>query len=77
MIAEAQVNLGVIYSEDNGEFENHTLALMWLIVATQNGAELGSAYQKIVSAKLTAAEISKAQTMASECIGGGYANCGD
>jgi TPR repeat protein len=76
MIAEAQINLGVIYSEDNGEFENQTLAMMWLIVATQNGAELGSAYQKIVSAKLTAAEISKAQAMASECINSGYGNCG-
>ena len=77
MIAEAQINLGVIYSEDNGEFQNQTLAMMWLIVATQNGAELGPDYQKIVSAKLTAAEISKAQTMASECISSGYASCGD
>jgi TPR repeat protein len=77
MIAEAQVNLGVIYSEDNGEFENQTLAMMWLIVATQNGAELGSAYQKIVSDKLTPDDISKAQAMASECVSSGYANCGD
>ena len=75
MIAEAQINLAVIYSEEHGEFENPTLAMMWLIVATQNGAELGSAYQKIESAKLTAAEISKAQAMASECMSSGYANC--
>ena len=77
MIAEAQINLGVLYSEDNGEFENQTLAMMWLIVATQNGAELGADYQKIVSANMTPEDISKAQAMSSECISSGYENCGE
>jgi len=42
-----------------------------------NGYDIASKNRDIVAAKMTSADISKAQSMARECMAKDYKNCGD
>jgi TPR repeat protein len=73
----AQAKLGLMYDKGDGVVQNFALAHMWYNIAAANGNDSGSKYRDIVAAKMTAADISKAQSMARECMNSGYKNCGN
>jgi TPR repeat protein len=75
--AEAQNTLGLMYGNGYGVVQDFALAYMWLNVAAANENDNGSKNRDIVAVKMTPAEISKAQTMAKDCMANDYKNCGD
>ena len=65
--AEAQSNLGVMYSEGQGLPQDYVQAFMWLdIAAAQNGGIRIKNNRDIVSERMTAAQIAEAQKLARE-----------
>ena len=74
--AAAQHNLGVMYEAGWGVFQNNISAHMWYNIAAVNGTEASKKRRDDFAAQMTAADISKAQAMAEECMSSGYKNCG-
>ena len=74
--ANAQNNLGVTYETGQGVLQNNILSHMWYNIASENGYKKSSEWRDEIAAKMTAADISKAQAMAKECMSSGYKNCG-
>jgi uncharacterized protein len=74
--AQAQNNLGVTYESGQGVLQDNILSHMWYNIASANGNKKSSEWRDKIAAKMTAADISKAQTMAKECMSSGYKNCG-
>ena len=74
--AGAQNNLGKKYFDGQGVVQDFALSHMWLNVAAANGDDKASVNRGIVAAKMTSADISKAQSMAKECMNSDYKNCG-
>ena len=65
-IASAQNNLGVMYEYGEGVLQDNVRSHMWYNIAAANGAEDASRWRDKAAAKMTSADISKAQAMARE-----------
>ena len=76
-VASAHFNLGVMYLHGEGVLQNNIMVHMWLNLASANGHEEAGGWRDKLAARMTAADISKAQAMARECMNSGYKNCGD
>ena len=49
---------------------------MWNNIAAANGNKKAGEWRDKTAAKMTSADISKAQSMARECMNSNYKNCG-
>ena len=74
--AAGQSNLGFMYSNGLGVLQNNVMAHMWYNIASANGDEEGGTNRDRLAKQMTQADISKAQTMARECMSSGYKKCG-
>ena len=74
--ATAQSNLGSLYANGKGVPQDYVLAHMWYNLGSANGNEVGAENRDIVARKMILKDISKAQTMAKECISSNYQKCG-
>lgn len=71
----AQKALGEMYYDGRGVLQNHVMAHMWFNVAASNGYEFASLYRDRLAKLMTAADISKAQQLAIECVARNYKGC--
>ena len=74
--ALAQNNLGIMYEYGNGVLQDNTMAHMWYNIASANGHEKAGGYRDERAGLMTNPDISKAQSMARECMNSGYTKCG-
>ena len=74
--ADAQNNIGVRYENGEGVLQDNVRAHMWFNIAAANGYEKAGEWRDKTAAKMTSADISKAQSMARECMSSKYKNCG-
>ncbi len=65
-LVNAQFNLGVSYINGLGIPQNNVNAYMWLLLAKAQGHQKAAEYTKSIKKQLTAADLSKAQALASE-----------
>ena len=64
--ADAQLNLGVMYYLGTGIPANNVIAYMWLSLAKAQGNENAGKALDMVKERMNAAQIGKAQALASE-----------
>ena len=74
--AYAQTNLGVMYDKGQGVLQDNVLAHMWYNLGAANGSKNGPKNRDSIAEEMTREDISKAQSMASECMSNDYKNCG-
>ena len=74
--ASAQSNLGFMYKTGKGVPQDFLQAYMWYEIANISGHKDAEKWLHNLSRKMTAANIEKAQAMATECIGKAYKSCG-
>ena len=74
-MAEAQYNLGVMYANGQGVPQDNVYAHMWSNLAAANGIEAASENRDIIAKTMTTADISKAQSLARECLKKNYKGC--
>ena len=65
-LVSAQFNLGVSYINGVGIPQNNVNAYMWLLLARAQGHQKAAEYTDSIKQNLTAADLSKAQALASE-----------
>jgi TPR repeat protein/photosystem II stability/assembly factor-like uncharacterized protein len=73
--ANAQNNLGLKYERGNGVKKDNVYAYMWWEIAASQGNEVARANRDEVAARMTRAEIAKAQAMALECVAKDFKDC--
>jgi hypothetical protein len=73
--AKAQYNLGVKYVNGQGVPQDNVYAHMWFNLAAVDGDEDASKNRDIVAKRMTTADISKAQSLARECLKKNYKGC--
>jgi TPR repeat protein len=73
--ANAQGNLGAMYANGKGVPKDNVMAHMWLIIGASNGSPSAPKNKEIIAKRLTAAEISKSQKLAKECVAREYKGC--
>ena len=73
--AKAQNNLGIMYEYGDGVLQDNVMTHMWYNIASANGHEKAGGYRDERAGLMTPADISKAQTMARECMSSGYKMC--
>lgn len=75
----AQYSLGVMYREGRGVIQYNVYAHMWFNILSSNGNQADhvnfSASRDEIAEKMTAADISKAQELARECVKKQYKDC--
>jgi TPR repeat protein len=72
---KAQSNLGAMFYAGQGVIQNYLYAHMWSNIAAISG-DADSVYNRdVVAKKMTAADISKAQDLASACIQKNFKGC--
>jgi hypothetical protein len=49
---------------------------MWFNIASANGEKTAGERREVIAGQMTPADISKAQSMARECMDSNYKNCG-
>jgi len=74
--ANAQHNLGNLHSKGLGVHQDNILAYMWHSIGSTNANGLTDYFKNNLAKQMTPADISKAQTMARECMSSGYTKCG-
>ena len=74
--AQAQRNLGLMYELGTGVLQDNVTAHMWLNIASANGNEQAGFFRNKLGALMTGSDISKATTMAKECMKNDYKKCG-
>jgi len=74
-LAEAQFNLGVMHGEGRGAVQDYVRAHMWFNIAAANGDQESLKGRDVVAARMTPAQIARAQEMARKCVEKGYQNC--
>ena len=74
--ADAQYNLGWMYDKGQGVLQDNVLAHMWYNLGAANGNEYAAKTRGSIAEEMTREDISKAQSMASECMSSDYKNCG-
>ena len=65
-----------MYAYGTGVLQNNILSHMWYNIGSANGNKKSSEWRDEIASKMTAADVSKAQAMAKECMSSGYKNCG-
>jgi hypothetical protein len=73
--AGAQHNLALLYAKGQGVPQDNVYAHMWFNLAAANGQENASKARDIVADSMTTADISKAQSLARECLKKNYKGC--
>ena len=73
--AFAQFNLGVMYDNGQGVTQDNVYAHMWFNIAASSGDARAVKNRDIVAGRMTAADISKAQGLARECVKKNYKGC--
>jgi TPR repeat protein len=66
--AYAQINLGTMYAYGQGVMQNNVYAHMWFNIAASNGNVTALKNRNILTRKMMAADISKAQDLARACV---------
>ena len=74
--ADAQNNIGVRYENGEGVLQDNVRAHMWYNIAAANGYEKAGEWREKRAGLMTSADISKAQSMARDCMNSNYKNCG-
>ena len=67
--------LGVVYREGLGVIQDNVYAHMWFNIAGSVGHAQATKNMDLVAKKMTAADISKAQELARECVRKNYKGC--
>ena len=65
-----------MYKNGDGVLQDNILSHMWYNIASANEHKRSARWRDGVAAEMTAADVSKAQAMAKECMSSGYKNCG-
>jgi TPR repeat protein len=65
-----------MYYEGKGVLQDYVMAHMWYNIASANGHKEAGEWRDKTTAKITTADISKAQYMARECMSSNYETCG-
>ncbi len=73
--ANAQYSLGAMYANGQGVPQDNVYAHMWFNLAAASGNERASKNRDIVAKRMTTADISKAQSLARECLKKNYKGC--
>jgi TPR repeat protein len=73
--APAQQNLGVMYYYGRGVLQDYVYAHMWFNIAASNGDADALKNRDLTAENMTAADISKAQDFARECVRKNYKGC--
>ena len=73
--ADAQNNLGVRYENGSGVLQDNVRAHMWYNISAANGNKKSGEWRDERAGLMTSADISKAQSMAKECMSSNYKNC--
>ena len=73
--AFAHFNLGSMYRKGQGVAADNVTAHMWFNIAASVGHESARIERDEVAAKMSPAEVTKAQEMARQCVDTGYADC--
>ena len=73
--ARAQNNLGFLYGYGQGVIQDNVYSHMWMNIAASRGEEKAVTNRDIVAKRMTAADISKAQDLARECVKKNYKGC--
>ena len=73
--ADAQTNLGVMYDKGRGVLQDNVYAHMWWNIAASSGNATAIKNRDSIAKTMTAADISKAQTLARECVKKNYKGC--
>ena len=73
--ADAQYNLGLMYANGQGVPQDNVYAHMWFNLGAANGNEPASKNRDIIAKRMTTADISKAQSLARECLKKNYKGC--
>ena len=66
--AEAQFNLGYMYTLGNGVAQDDEEALKWYLLAAEQGSEEAIKYRDIAESKMTTEQITKAYQLAHDYI---------
>ena len=66
--SDAQYNLSISYDMGLGVLKDYVYAHMWANIAASNGTVGGASLRDSVEAKMTSADISKAQNLAREFV---------
>uniref|UniRef100_UPI0040483D3E tetratricopeptide repeat protein n=1 Tax=Algoriphagus sp. TaxID=1872435 RepID=UPI0040483D3E len=73
--ASAQHNLGLMYANGQGVPQDNVYAHMWSNLGAANGIEAAPKNRDIIAKRMTTADISKAQSLARECLKKNYKGC--
>ena len=73
--ADAQLNLGVMYSNGRGVLKDSVRAHMWFNIAGANGDEAARKQRDNLEDDMTSAEISRATELARTCMASDYKDC--
>ena len=71
----AQYNLGFMYAKGQGVPQDNVYAHMWFNLAAVDGSKDASKNRDIIAKRMTTADISKAQSLARECLKKNYKGC--
>ncbi len=66
--AAAQYNLGIMYHFGRGVPQDHVQSYMWFNLAAAHGNEVASKVRDMIAARMTRADVSKAQRLAREWL---------
>jgi hypothetical protein len=72
---KAQYNLALMYDNGQGVPKDNVYAHMWWNIAAADGHENASKNRDMVADSMTTADISKAQSLARECLKKNYKGC--
>ena len=72
----AQLGFGLMYARGEGVLQDNVLSYMWLNIAAAQDKYDAAKNRDIIAGKMTPADISSAQRLASECLAHNYKNCG-
>ena len=73
--ADAQHNLGAKYALGQGVIQDYVKAHMWGNIAKSNGSANAEKLLTLLEERMTASQISEAQTAARDCVAKGYKGC--
>jgi uncharacterized protein len=73
--ALSQAALGAMYVMGRGVIQDHVYAHMWANLSASNRPEIGRKLRDIIAKRMTPADISKAQSLARECVRKKFKGC--
>jgi len=73
--AYSQFGLGAMYYKGQGVIQDNVYAHMWVNIAASTGDAKAAKRRDFVAKRMTAADISKAQELARECVRKNYKGC--